>query len=341
MSYPTHNTTPPAKGPLDIEETAPAQLRLCVGGLCFALEIEHKALRQAIFARFHPFVERTHTQPVDARIQIDFIDPAASFWQQSPPLQETHTAKHFGVTAGFSPAGHRVMFSSYMRGHWTEEGQGTLALASPTDIDAALQPGWIEREGVHLQMASAPVLHFETFFTAMLIHQLLRHDGLLLHASGVVSDNKAFIFAGASGAGKSTAAKNSPHAQLLSDELVILRPNKRGTFQAYGTPFYSTCGRLGEAIDAPLHNLFFLVQSPDNHIATMAPHMLYKQMLQIICIRHRHHQETQQLLQLVDRLVPYIKALHLRPDPSFWALLHPEKEHEYVQTQRPDTPSLT
>lgn len=84
--------------------------------------------------------------------------------------------------------------------------------------------------------------------------------GLLLHAAGLVTGDRALVFPGVSGAGKTTLAEASPWA-VLSDELVAVVPAPQGGFLAAPTPFRSPSSR--ETADAaPLHALIGLAQEP-------------------------------------------------------------------------------
>ena len=61
--------------------------------------------------------------------------------------------------------------------------------------------------------------------------QLLRHDGMMLHASAVVVDGYAYLFSGPCGMGKSTHAamykKAFPDATIINDDKPALRAHRR------------------------------------------------------------------------------------------------------------------
>lgn len=61
----------------------------------------------------------------------------------------------------------------------------------------------------------------ENYLRVMVAHRLLLRGGLLLHSAGTVVDGSAFLFVGASGAGKSTVARKAlaAGAPVLSDDL--------------------------------------------------------------------------------------------------------------------------
>ncbi len=80
---------------------------------------------------------------------------------------------------------------------------------------------------------------------------LAREGGFLVHAASAVRGGRAFLFAGVSGAGKTTISRLAPpDAELLSDEISYLRRAGEG-YDAYGTPFAGELASSGENVCAP------------------------------------------------------------------------------------------
>ena len=80
-----------------------------------------------------------------------------------------------------------------------------------------------------------------------ILHSLIlaRQGGLLVHAASAVRNGRAFLFAGVSGAGKTTISRLAPaDVTLLTDEISYLRRNGQG-YVAYGTPFRRRTGEGG------------------------------------------------------------------------------------------------
>jgi hypothetical protein len=99
---------------------------------------------------------------------------------------------------------------------------------------------------------------------------LCRERGFLLHASSVVLDDRAFVFTGLSGAGKTTIASLAPAgAILLTDEISCLRSTPRG-WLAHGTPFAGELGTSGERVSAPVAAIFRLEQGGIDRIREMS-----------------------------------------------------------------------
>ncbi len=87
--------------------------------------------------------------------------------------------------------------------------------------------------------------------------KLVLQDGVVLHASAVVIDGRAYVFVGPSGSGKTTLARllRNDHS-VLSDERVIVRGSPDG-YRVYGTPWPSDL-RAAENSSAPLGAIFTL-----------------------------------------------------------------------------------
>jgi hypothetical protein len=106
----------------------------------------------------------------------------------------------------------------------------------------------------------------------LMIHLLSQGRGVEIHACGVLdSKDRAYVFAGQSGAGKSTMARmwlDQPGARLLTDERVVLRTDRSRT-EAYGTPWHGEAG-LAAPLAGDLEAVFFLHHGPDNSVIPVA-----------------------------------------------------------------------
>jgi len=76
---------------------------------------------------------------------------------------------------------------------------------------------------------------------ACLAWRMPSRGGMLLHAAGLVLEQRAFLLAGAEGSGKSTWARIGEQSggQVLSDDLVLV-DGSSGQLEALGAPFRST-----------------------------------------------------------------------------------------------------
>lgn len=103
--------------------------------------------------------------------------------------------------------------------------------------------------------------------TVSILH---RFQGLLIHSSGVILNGEGIIFAGISGAGKTTLTKlwqKRSNATVLSDDRVIVRKEKEKYF-VYGTPWPGE-GKAVSSQKVPLRKIFFLSKAHRNKLATI------------------------------------------------------------------------
>ena len=113
----------------------------------------------------------------------------------------------------------------------------------------------------------------------LMINWLSRGLGIMMHACGVSHNGQGIIFAGTSGAGKSTVAdlwKNrisrlksrsmepSKNTILLSDDRIIIRKID-GRFFIFGTPWHGD-SKVCSPEEAPLAKIFFLQQARENKV---------------------------------------------------------------------------
>jgi len=142
---------------------------------------------------------------------------------------------------------------------WREEGRWNL---SRGDFRAVWDP--VARRG-RIRQAANP---YSADTVLRIVHTLLlaREGGFLVHASSAIRHGRAFLFAGLSGAGKTTISRLAPaDATLLTDEISYVR-REAGEYYAYGTPFAGEMAKPGENARAPLGGLFLLAQGPENRI---------------------------------------------------------------------------
>src|SRR5215475_2117375 len=101
-----------------------------------------------------------------------------------------------------------------------------------------------------------------------IVHTIVqaRRGGFLLHGASAIRNDRAFLFSGVSGAGKTTISRLAPEdAILLTDEISYITRTGEG-YRACGTPFAGELARPGENAAAPIACLFFLAKGPANTI---------------------------------------------------------------------------
>lgn len=158
-----------------------------------------------------------------------------------------------------------------------------------------------------------------------ILHSLLlaRQGGLLVHASSAVRNGRAFLFAGVSGAGKTTISRLAPpDAMLLTDEISYLR-REGDTYVAYGTPFAGELAKPGENVHAPLAALHLLAQGPENKIEPVGEADATRAVLESVLF---FAQDTELVGHVFDSVCELVRRVPVRrltfvPDSRVWELI--------------------
>jgi hypothetical protein len=106
-----------------------------------------------------------------------------------------------------------------------------------------------------------------------IVHSLVLapQGGFLLHSASAIRNGKAFLFAGVSGAGKTTISRLAPpDVTLLTDEISYVRKQAAG-YIAFGTPFTGELAKVGENTSAPIAAAYLLAQGRENRIDPVPP----------------------------------------------------------------------
>ncbi|MFJ7747148.1 hypothetical protein [Peribacillus sp. NPDC097295] len=146
--------------------------------------------------------------------------------------------------------------------------------------------------------------------------------GLLLHSSCVIDNGKAHIFAGHSGAGKSTAAKLSYPRNLLSDEATILKvtPDK---VEVFNSPFRSELRSEGEEGYLPLGSIQVLHQSLTNRRSKLAKSDTLLTLIDKVFYWSDDSVNTKVILGMLTIVANQVPAYNLffQKDNTFWELI--------------------
>lgn len=153
----------------------------------------------------------------------------------------------------------------------------------------------------------------------LLMYFLAPRQGMLTHAAGVARGGKAFIFPGASGAGKSTFSGLLAEARigkLLSDERMIVREID-GAMQAFGTPWAGTAG-IARNASAPLAGIFFLKHGQNNNIEKLTAGAALDKFLPLISIPWYDPDAMARIIAFAKQVVAQVPAYELcfKPDRS-------------------------
>ena len=152
---------------------------------------------------------------------------------------------------------------------------------------------------------------------------LAREDGFLMHSASAIRHGKAFLFAGVSGAGKTTISRLAPpDATLLTDEISYVRKSHNG-YLAFGTPFTGELAKLGENVSAPISALYLLAQGPENRIdrvsTTEAVRSVLANMLFFAEVPELVESVFHSAFEFVNQVT--VSRLTFMPDARVWELI--------------------
>jgi len=197
--------------------------------------------------------------------------------------------------------------------------EGDAWVLTRGDFRGCWVPG--SRHG-HVRQANSP---YAIDSVLRIVHSLLlaRQGGFLLHAASTIRDGRAFLFAGVSGAGKTTIARLAPaDCTLLTDEISYVRRDQE-TYFACGTPFSGELGKPGENRSAPLRTLFFLEKGSDNRIETVsagdAVRLLLRNILFFADDGELVRRVFQSACEFVERV--QVRKLVFMPHAAVWEII--------------------
>lgn len=149
--------------------------------------------------------------------------------------------------------------------------------------------------------------------------ELPQFGGIALHASALEYEGKAYLFSGPSGVGKSTHTRL--WQQLFGDAVQIFNDDKPalrfldGQWYAYGTPW---CGKDGinQNKKVPVQGICFLIQGDKNEIQRLSNAEAIGYIMSQTIYSYASAQRTEQLLNVVDKLVRNIPVFIMENVPT-------------------------
>jgi len=206
-------------------------LVIAIGGMPIRVNTADPDFLALLEGRYSGFLGSSENAEVE--FEVELVRPG--FADPAAEVRVTHRMGRWSLTRG----DFRAEWEPASRRGWIRQS------ANPYSIDAVLR----------------------------IVHSLVlaRQGGFLLHSASALRNGKAFLFAGVSGAGKTTISRLAPpDATLLTDEISYIRRHDAG-YVAFGTPFTGELAKLGENVSAPLAALYLLAQGPENRIDPVAP----------------------------------------------------------------------
>lgn len=148
--------------------------------------------------------------------------------------------------------------------------------------------------------------------------QLLKYNGMMLHASAVALGGRAYLFSGPSGMGKSTHTRL--WQQMFGENAVVFNDDKPALrrlddrWYAYGTPW---CGKDGINVNmkVPLAGICFLRRGEENSIRRLSGLEAAGYVVAQTLHRFKNESNLSLMLSHVDKLIREIPIFELRNLP--------------------------
>ena len=158
-----------------------------------------------------------------------------------------------------------------------------------------------------------------------IVHTLVlaKEGGFLLHAASAIRNGKAFLFAGASEAGKTTISRLAPpDVTLLTDEISYVR-RQGSVYVAFGTPFTGELAKLGENVSAPIAALYLLAKGDENRIDSIAPREAARSFLANVLFFAKDEELVQTIFHSAFEFISRVPVFQLTfvPNARVWELI--------------------
>jgi len=276
------------------QTSAEAPITIEIGGMPIALRTDDLEFRKMLTSRYAGFLkpgDSTASSNPQFEFDIDLSNPAASI---SPDDDVQVTLQ----------GGQWLLQRGDFQAQWaTRAGRGHVRQScNPYAIDSVLR----------------------------IVHSLIlaQQGGFLVHAASAIRSGRAYLFAGVSGAGKTTIARLAPpDAKLLTDEISYVR-REGDQYWAWGTPFAGELARVGENQSAPLSALFLLEKGTENHTEPVATGDAIRLMMRNILFFAQDNELVQKVFrsacEFVER-VP-VRRLIFVPDERVWEIIPSSSE---------------
>ncbi|MFC0269932.1 hypothetical protein ACFFIX_00475 [Metabacillus herbersteinensis] len=146
--------------------------------------------------------------------------------------------------------------------------------------------------------------------------------GLLIHSSCVIEQQKAYIFSGQSGAGKSTVAKLSYPRPLLSDEATIVKITQEKV-TVFHSPFRSEIEGIEIEKPIPLSSVHLLHQSLINEKIEMKKSNGILNLMDKVFFWTHDSEEAKSIFYLLKNLVDNIPVyeFYFQKNNTFWEMI--------------------
>jgi len=172
-----------------------------------------------------------------------------------------------------------------------------------------------ERDNRHFDVYYARVnvseLKIDTIFISCLSleRHFARRSCYILHCAFLAYKDKAILFSGPSGIGKSTHAdlwcKNIEGTHVVNGDRCLIVPQPDGTYTANGWP---VCGssQICHIESYPIHAIVFMGQSPENHVRELNLMQRFQLLNMQLMVNHWNPAATRQAMDWMLNFVQHV-----------------------------------
>jgi hypothetical protein len=185
------------------------------------------------------------------------------------------------------------------------------------------QADWDQQSCVGHVFQSANPYSLDTVIRIVHSLVLAEQGGFLVHSASALRAGQAFLFAGISGAGKTTLSRLAPpDTTVLTDEISYVRRHGNG-YRAYGTPFAGELARVGENVSGPLESLFLLEKGPTNRIEPLGHIAAARALMRHVLFFAQDEDMVKKIFDSVMEFISRVRVARLvfTPDERVWGLI--------------------
>ena len=191
----------------------------------------------------------------------------------------------------------------------------------------ALYGVYEEKDSRHIEVyyakVNTEVLKIDTIFISCLSleRHFARRSCYILHCAFLAFKNKAILFSGPSGIGKSTHAdlwcQHIPETHVVNGDRCLITRNSDGTYEANAWP---VCGssQICHKEHYPIHAVVFMGQSPQNQVRELSLMQRFQLLNMQLMVNHWNPEATRKAMDWMltfCQQVP-IKEYHCNMNPD-------------------------